>query len=269
MSNLNEENIPFTKKQYLNLANKAVDALLLSHLSNTRTNKRNLLTYRDILNLKNAIKSERSRSNFRLNFPARNKNIFYNGNINKGPPASIGWNIYKTHPNGSKTHYTTGAINNGLPINLKKINAGFFGRTGPKVKAAIKIQRAWRNKRKPGPFANPVIQSLVPKIIGPLPKSNKQSFLGSFRPSTKLNKEMIERSKGVNKYWSALLTNIQRQSVLRGSPHLLSRKEYQYLYNTGPGKIHFVPGSGMRIPPNMRNSAWQNVLKLRKSPKRR
>lgn len=260
MSNSNE-NQPFTKKQYLNLANKAVNALWLSQLSK---NSRNHLTYRNILNLKNAIKSERSRSNFRENFPGKNKFIEYNGNVNIGPPLRIGWDIYKTHPNGTKSRYITGAYNNGLPINLNKINVGFQERSGsPRALAALTIQRRWLNKKNTGPFSNPVIRSLVPKIMTPLPKRNKQSFVGSFRRPTSLNKEMTERSKGVNKFWRALLNDIKRQSVQRGSTSMLTAKEFTQLYQSNK-IVYNLAHHKMMIPVAMRNSAWRKILEMRK-----
>ena len=261
MSNNENMNIPFNKTKFHNMANKAVNALWKNHLA-TRTSRENQLAYRNILKLKNAIKRSRSKpgNKFNLHFNAGNGlSMSYNGYYNAGPPLYVSFNINKTHPNRTHSGYTTAALNNGLPINLSKLNTGFQRRIGsPRTLAALQIQRAWRKKKANGPFKDPRVQAIVPLIMARQGKTNKQAFLGAFRAPSKLNKELAKRSAGVQKYWRALLNEITRQSVGRGSRKLLTGLEW--------GQALRIAGTQLRqpIPQNRRANVQRMVTAMRK-----
>jgi hypothetical protein len=257
----NTLNTPFNKTKFHNMADRAVNALWKNHLANI-TRPENQLKYKDILNLKNAIKRSKSRSgnNFNLHFNVGNRlRMAYNGNANAGPPLYVSFNVYKYHPNGTRVRYNTAARNNGRPINLSRLNVGFAGRSGsPRALAALKIQRAWRNKKAAGPFKNPIVQASLPQIMARLGKRNKQALAGAFRAPSQLNKNLAKRSAAVQPYWRALLNEITRQSVGKGSRKLMTGLEWKQSLR--------VAGTQLRqpIPENRRANVQRMVTAMRK-----
>jgi len=222
-----------TRKKYLNLINKSINALQKKMYS-SKNHPMNKLTYQNIQALKKLVANARKPTNANTPF---NHNTLNNGRfkiefgiLDSSHPALLGVNVFKRFPNGSSARYMANAINNGKPPNLNKLNVGLQysrgtipGQENKRVAAAIVIQRALRNKKVKGPFSSREMQNvLVKQILPKLPKKNREAVTSAFRAPSQLNKELRNRSKRVDPYWKALLNDIKRRSVMKRKINLMS-----------------------------------------------
>lgn len=239
-----------TRKSYYDTMNRAVNALAKTMYRPNSTHAKNRITYRNIQNLKQAIKNRRRPNNAttnvknnNTNFRVKNKRVttnyvnwVHNNNENAVGPGLYDWVIMKNIPNGTKKRYWTKAYTNNIPLNNNE-NIGFREHMASSpIKASIKIQRFLRNKKAKGPFKNPEMQNiLMRQIMSKLPLKNRPSLAAAFRPPTRLNKEITEQRKRTNKYWKALLNNMSQKAIMRGSIQKLTGEEIRKIQ----GKIHF------------------------------
>lgn len=284
-SNASENNsIKISRKRYLNLMDKAMNALMKDLYSpvGALTHPKDRLTWQNINQLKKAIQKFRRPGNAtnRVNGNGNNGNFRATNNkritlsdygINgtqKG--GTIAWNVQKTHPNGRRIEYMTMAVNNNKPVNLNKLNVGLThstyvnnrGMIRPRNIAALKIQRAWRATKTKGPLSNPVIKTILTRRITPmLPLKSKKALVAAFRPPSSYNKELREGSKKADPFWRAMLQEIKKRSVLnRGYPGLLTRREYDLIGWSGKKHLEFNPQTGKHfIPVSKRQAAWENI----------
>lgn len=278
MSNSNSNGeVKISRKRYYNLMNKGMDALLKTVYLPSNAHPRNRLTYQNIMQIKRAIQARRRPNNANKPMTRTNHNFrTSNGHrvriseygINGTPKGSITWNVHKMRPDGRLIVYATMARNNNRPINLNNLDVYFssaFYPDKPKNEMALRIQRAWRAKKEQGPFSHPVIKTILKRhIMTRLPKENKKSMLAATRKASSLNRNMIERSRRVDPFWRALLNNVTRRSILKGSTAMLTGTEYVKLGPGGLKKTVYNPETGQRnIPASMRESAWQNVRRIR------
>lgn len=273
-SNSNGE-VKITRKRYYNLMNKGMDALLKNLYLPTNRHPRNRLTYQNIMQMKRAIQARRRPNNAKNPMTPGNRNFTSNGHqisifeygINGSPNGHISWNILKTRPNGRLIEYSTMALNNNKPVNLKKLDVIFWkasypGR--PRNEAALTIQRKWRARKEKGPFSNQVIKTILKTHIMPkLPKKNKVSVAAAFRNPTSLNRSMVERSRRVDPFWRAILGNVTRRSILKGKTGMLTRKEFEKLGPHGTAKVKWNPAT-RRNEVMAPESVWQNVRTMRR-----
>jgi hypothetical protein len=244
----NMNNNGYTRKEYLNIMNKAIEALQKNLYRNSPSHfvsPMNRLTYQNIQNLKKTVTNARRPTNAHVrnnysNVKSRNGkfNILFGEVIPNNKYGSF--NVIKRFPNGTFIEYETSAFNNGKPINLNRLNVGLKTSrvyTGNKpTAAAITIQRAFRNKRAKGPFNSKEMQAIFTRHILPkLPKKNRPSAVAAFRPPTQLNKELQNRSRRVDPYWRALLNTISLQTFIqKGKPGLLPRTEWMKISQEYP-----------------------------------
>lgn len=271
--------------------NKGMNALMIN-LYNPRwknLHPSNRLTWGNIHTMKQAIKARRrpgnntNRVNITNNLdfkPTRNKKITLSNYITKNNDTVnyITWNIEKTRPNGRRLSYMTMALNNNLPINMRKLNIGAMnqgmyvnnrGMIRPRNEAALKIQRAWRATKQPGPFSNPVIrQMLKGPITQRLPLTSKKALASALRRPSSYNKELRERSRKVDTFWRAMLQEIKKRSVLnRGYPGLLTQQEHRTLGYHGKKHLEYNPQTRKQIiPVAKRQAAWNNIKSSKPRP---
>lgn len=271
-----------TRKKYYDTLNKALNALAKTMYRANTTHTKNRVTYRNIQNLKQAVKNRRRANNAtakvttnNANFRIGNKRVmanyvnWVNNNENVNIPILYEWNVIKNMPNGTKKHYRTMAYNNNQPNFFhENENIGFVQHVGsPRARAAVKIQRFWRDKKAKGPFNNPEMQRILMRRIMPkLPMRNRPSLAGAFRPPTLLNKEIIEQRKRTNKHWKALLNNMTQKAIMRGSTQKLTGEEFTKLHKQGIVVYNFEhrPKYRTYIPNNKRAVAASIVRKMRK-----
>jgi hypothetical protein len=268
-----------TRKSYYDTLNKAINELAKSMYRQNSTHAKNRITYRNIQNLKQAVKNRRRANNAtanvkntNTNFRVGNKRVTTNFvnlvNENGNGPGLYDWVIIKNMPNGTKKHYSTMAYNTNLPFNNNDEIIGFSRHVAsPRITAAIKIQRFWRDKKAKGPFNNPEMQRILMRRIMPrLPMKNRPSLAGAFRPPTLFNKELIEQRKRTNKHWKSLLNNMTQKAIMRGSTEKLTGEEFNKLHKQGIIVYNFQhqPKYRTYIPNNKRAAAASIVRKMRK-----
>ena len=272
-----------TRKSYYDTLNRAVNELAKTMYRPNSTHAKNRITYRNIQNLKQAVKNRRRANNATTNVKNNNTNfrvgnkrvvtnyvnwIHNNNNENAVGPGLYDWIIMKNMPNGTQKHYSTFAYNTNIPLN-NGYSVGFSHHRGasPRIKAAIKIQRFWRDKKAKGPFNNPEMQNILMRRIMPrLPKNNRSSLAGAFRPPTRLNKEIREGQLLTNVHWKALLNNMTQKAITRGSTEKLTGQEFNKLHKQGIIVFNFEhpPKYRTYIPNNKRAAAASIVRQMRK-----
>jgi len=269
-----------TRKKYYNMLDKAVEQLLISiykPLSNNaepNITLNNRLTWHNIQNLKKAIRNRRRPANATTNFTNNNENFtvgnkrvlldYFNNNNNNNNNMynTYGFTFTKTYPNGRQVNHSSMVYNNNSKPNSESVGP-LMMRGSPRALAALKIQRAWRSKKAPGPFKKPEMQNILMRQIMPkLPHAKRENLAGVFRPPTRLNKELAAKKKISNKYFNVLLNNMTQKSILKGSTKMLTSAEWKKLsshnitYNAATHK--FV------IPANKRQAVANTVRAMRK-----
>lgn len=259
-----------TRKKYYNMVDKAVEQLLMSIYKPVPNNAepnitlQNRLTWRNIQNLKKAIQNRRrptnnitNFTNNNVNFTVRNKRVLMDYLNNN----AYGFTVTKTYPNGRQVNHSSMVFNNNSKPNSEGVGPMTM-RGSPRALAALKIQRAWRNKKAKGPFKKPEMQNvLMRQIMSKLPRANKQSLANAFRPPTRLNRELAGHKKITNKYWKALFNNMTQKSIMKGSTQMLTGQEWRKLGTSGAKLIVYNAATHKFVIPANKRQAAANIVR--------